>query len=154
MPGVAPGLGVAGGVGGRLVQFTLGMTYLPEASLNRQFAFGLTTLDAGVCGNTPRSHWFASAVCAEAHAGTVHSVVAGLVPLQPGDRFYSSLSIGPKIGWHAWSPFFIEAGASAWVALQRPQFSLANDTSPPFFEVRQVSAVGFLGFGWSMDSTD
>jgi hypothetical protein len=132
----------------------LGTTYLPEASLNPNFAFGLTTLDGGVCGNAPRSHWFTSAVCAEAHVGTVHSVVAGLVPLQPGDRFYSALSIGPKLGWLAWAPFFIEAGASAWVALKRPTFAMAGDSGPPFYEVREVSAVGFLGFGWTTDSTD
>ena len=154
LPGAAPGLGVAGGVGGRWLQLTLGMTYLPEEWQSREFAFGLTTLDTGVCGNAPHAGWLTSSVCAEAHVGTVHSIVRGLMPLQPGDRFYGALSIGPKLGWRAWSPFFVEAGASAWVAFQRPQFALAHDTLPYFYEVREVSLLGFLGVGWTTDSAD
>ena len=149
LPNVAPGLGVAGAIGGEVAEGTLSMAYLPETALNQQFSFGLTTLDLGVCGHAARSRWIVASLCTEAHAGAIHSVVRQLQPLHPGDSFFAALSAGPKIGWRGWAPFFVEIGISAWLAVRRPTFGVLGDKSPSFYEVSEVSGVAFLGVGWT-----
>ncbi len=147
LPGAAPGLGVAGAVGKQILEVTLGISHLPETAQNQQFSFGLTTLDAGLCGHAARSRSVVASLCGEVHAGAVHSVVRQLQPVHPGDRFYAALSIGPKIGWRAWSPLFFEVGVSAWAAMERPIFDLADGSN--VYKIPEVSAVGFLGVGWT-----
>ncbi len=152
LPGAAPGLGVAGAVGKRAVHVTLGLSYFPEETArDTRFSFGLTALDAGVCGDAFRSRQLVAGVCGEARAGAVHSVVRQLRAVDPGDSPYVALSVGPKLGLMMWAPFYVEFGASAWAALKRPTFELtdASGQRSSVHEVKTVSAVAFLGFGWT-----
>src|SRR5664280_1069595 len=143
LPGVAPGLGVSGAIGKRVVQITLGISYFPEASRNSQFSqfsFGLTTFDAGFCGNAVNSRWFIAGVCGEVHVGAMHSVVNQGQPVYPGDRPYAALSLGPKIGWRAWAPFYVEGGLSTRASFWRPEFQ-QNSGAETVFESRPINAV-------------
>ena len=147
LPATAPGFGVAGAMGKRVVQGTLGMSFFPEVLYDPRFSFGLTTLDAGFCGNAVNSRSVIAGACGELHIGAMHSVVGQLRPVHPGDQRYASASLGPKFGWRAWAPFYIEGGLSAWGTFLRPQFQLLGDS--PFFRSQLVSAVGYLGVGWT-----
>jgi hypothetical protein len=149
LPGTAPGLGVSGAIGKRIVQVTLGISYFPEASRDSQYSFGLTTIDAGFCGNATNSRWVIAGVCGELHVGAMHSVVVTpLQPTHPGDRPYAALSLGPKIGWRAWAPFYLEGGLSAWASFERPQFT-QNEGASTIFESSPIGVVGYLGVGWT-----
>jgi hypothetical protein len=149
LPGLAPGFAVAGTVGSQNSHAVLGISYFSESSLNPQFAFGLTTLDVGYCHDIVGSNRMAASLCAEVHVGELHSVVTQLVPLHPGDRFYGAASLGPRLGWRAWAPFFIEGGVSAWVPFVRPEFlTLVSGSDSTVFKSQPVSGVGYLGAGW------
>jgi hypothetical protein len=147
LPKIAPGFAMAGSVGYQNSHAVLGISYFAESSRNQQFAFGLTTLDLGYRHDIVRSNSMAASLSAEVHVGALHSVVTQLEPLHPGDRFFGAVSLGPRLVWRAWAPFFIEGGVSAWVAFARPEFSMAG-TNLPVFESKLVSGVGYLGAGW------
>ena len=144
LPNIAPGFAVAGAVGNHNSHAVLGISHFAESSRNRQFAFGLTTLDLGYRHDIVASNAFAASLSAEVHVGALHSVVTQLEPIHPGDRFFGAVSLGPRLVWRAWAPFFIEGGVSAWLAFERPDFS----TNSRVFESELVSGVGYLGVGW------
>jgi hypothetical protein len=154
LPGAAPGLGVAGAVGKRAMHVTLGLSYFPEETArDARFSFGMTVLDAGMCGDMVRTRQLVVGLCGEAHAGAVHSVVTQLRAVHPGDSPYVALSAGPKVGLPMWAPFYLDFGAAAWAALKRPTFMLtggdASNQPSPIYEVKAMSVVAYVGFGWT-----
>ena len=150
LPKIAPGFAVAGSVGYQNSHAVLGVSYFAESARDRQFAFGLTTLDLGYRHDIVGSSSMAASLSAEVHLGALHSVVTHLEPIHPGDRFFGAASLGPRLVWRAWAPFFIEGGVSAWVAFARPEFAITQGTSPDssVFQSTLVSGVGYLGASW------
>jgi hypothetical protein len=146
LPGLAPGVAVAGAFGSRGVQLTLGLSYLPEKSLDKRFSFGLTTASVGVCADVLRSQFATGSLCGELQVGAMHAVVYQLAPVQPGDQWFGAVGAGPKIGWHAWAPFFIEGGVTAALGFFRRQFAISG-VEPAVYETSLLSAVGFIGVG-------
>ena len=148
LPGLAPGAGVAGAFGSKGIRLTLGLTYLPETKLDDGFAFGLSAVSAGLCADALRSGVFSVSACGELFAGAMHAVVYKLEPLQPGDRAFAALGVGPKLGLRAFSSFFIEAGVNAAIDFLRPQFAIRG-VEQPKFESSLVGGIGYLGVGVS-----
>jgi hypothetical protein len=148
LPGVAPGVALEGAFGQQRLRVTLGLAYFPETALDSRFSFGLTTLNAGVCGDVVHSSRVSGGLCSDIEAGAMHAVVRWLQALNPGDRAFLAFGFGPWLKWHAWAPFFVKGGVSAKVALARPEFVLHGGTSA-IFESRAVSGVAFIGVGLS-----
>ncbi len=148
IPGFAPGVAVAGAFGASGIRLTLGLSYLPETKLD-SFAFGLTTAEVGICGDIIRSRLVAGSICGELQVGAIHAVVYQPQPVSPGDQVFVALGLGPKMGWHAWAPFFIEGGVTAVLGLRRPQFDIHEDVGARkfVFQSQPVSGVGFVGVG-------
>ena len=149
LPGVAGGASVAGAFGRDGVRPTLALLYLPETRRNG-FAYGLTAVSSGVCVDAVRSRLLGTSLCGEFALGAIHAVVYRLEPLNPGDRWTAAVGLGPKLGWHAWAPLFFEVGASAWIGLVRPKFSVYSadyTNSTTEFQSRAVSLSGFFGLG-------
>jgi hypothetical protein len=149
LPGVAPGIAVEGAFGGSGPRLVLGLAYFPETALNSQFSFGLTTVNAGLCGDIVKSTRVSGSLCGDVEAGAMHAVVRQLVPLHPGDRMFLALGLGPRLGWHAWAPLFFQGGVAARIGLVRPEFAVKGEASQ-VFESRAVSGVAFVGVGISI----
>ena len=150
LPKFAGGTSVAGAFGRDGTRLMLALTYLPESMRDDRFSFGFAAASGGMCGDALRSRLLATTLCGEFVLGAIHSVVRQqLEPLHPGDRLTAAVGLGPKIGWHAWAPLFIEVGVSAWVGLVRPKFTLVNadSTNTTVFQSRAVSGIGFVGVG-------
>jgi hypothetical protein len=124
----------------------LGVSYFAEAARDARLSFGLTTVDLGYCHDIIQSRHTETGLCAAVHTGSQHAVVNEIQPSHPGDHLFAAASIGPRFGWRAWAPLYIELGASAWVPFVRPQFALAGQETP-VFQSRSVSGVGYLGVG-------
>jgi hypothetical protein len=147
LPGIAPGMAVAGSVGQKHSHVVLGFSYFPETSYNAEFSFGLTTLDLGYCHDVAQSRGLVASLCAEVHGGAQHPVIRQLVPVEPGEQYLAAVSLGPKLSWHEWAPFIIDAGVSAWWVFAHPGFTMKGANSP-FFESQAISGVAYLGLGW------
>jgi hypothetical protein len=124
----------------------LGISYFAEAAQNTRFAIGLSTIDLGYCHDLLQSQRAEAGLCAGAHVGSQHVVVSELRATHPGDHFFGAASFGPRFGWRAWAPLYLELGASAWLPFVRPQFALAGQETP-IFQAHTVSGVGYLGIG-------
>jgi hypothetical protein len=148
LPGLAPGVAVLGGIGGSGTRFLLGLAYFPETTLNAQFSFGLTTLNAGLCGDIVNSALVSGSLCGDVEVGAMHAVVRQVVPLHPGDRTFVALGLGPRLGWHVFAPLFLQGGVAAKVGLVRPEFAVKGEASQ-VFESHAVSGVAFIGIGIS-----
>jgi hypothetical protein len=146
LPGLAPGTGVVGAFGAKGLKLTLGLSFLPETKKGDGFSFGLSAISAGFCGDVLRSGPVSASLCSELIAGAMHAVVYQLEPLHPGDHAFAALGIGPKIGLHTFSPFFIEGGVTAAINFVRPRFAVLGDSSP-VFESSLVGGLGFIGVG-------
>jgi hypothetical protein len=149
LPRFAGGTSVAGSFGRKGARLMLALTYLPESTRDTRFSFGFAAASGGGCGDIVRLRLLATSVCGEFALGAIHSVVHQLEPLHPGDRLTAAIGLGPKIGWHAWAPLFFEVGASAWVGLVRPKFSLvdADSSRTTVFQSQAVWGTGFVGVG-------
>jgi hypothetical protein len=147
LPEVAPGVAVSSAIGQQRIRFSVGLSYFPEVALDSRFSFGLSTVNAGLCGDLVKARSISAGLCGDLHAGAMHAVVRQLQPLHPGDRMFSALGLGPRLGWRAWAPFFVQGGVTVLVALMRPQFAIQG-VDTPVFEPRPVSAVGFIGVGF------
>lgn len=148
LPGVAPGVGVAGYFGKHHSHVLAGVSYFAEAALDPRFAFGQTTVDIGYCHDVLQSSHLDASLCAALHVGSQHAVVTGVQPVHPGDRLFAAGSIGPRVGWRAWGPLYFEVGAAGWLPFVRPQFALIGQETP-VFESQSVGAVGYLGVGFT-----
>ncbi len=98
LPGLAPGVGVAGAFGAKGLRLTLGLSFLPEVKQGDGFSFGLSAISAGFCGDALRSGPVSASLCGELIMGAMHAVVYRLEPLHPGDHAFAALGIGPKVG--------------------------------------------------------
>jgi hypothetical protein len=78
----------------------------------------------------------------------MHAVVSGAQPVDPGDHFFSALSVGPSAVLRTFAPFILEAGASAWLTLDQPSFDVAGERS---YQVHRFSIVAYFGAGWTSD---
>jgi len=149
LPTFAGGTSVAGAFGRDGTRLMVALTYLPESTSDARFSFGFAAASGGVCGDITRQRLLATTVCGEFSLGAIHSVVHQLEPLNPGDRLTAAVGLGPKIGWRAWAPLFLEVGVSAWVGLVRPKFAIINadSTRTTVFQSQAVSGLGFVGVG-------
>lgn len=145
LPGLAPGVGVAGAFGAKGLRLTLGLSFLPETKLDDGYSFGLSAASAGFCADAFRSGPLSASLCGELIAGAMHAVVYRLEPLHPGDYAFAALGVGPKLGLHAFSPFFIEGGFSAALDFLRPTFAIRSAST--VFVSSLVSGIGYIGLG-------
>jgi len=145
LPGVAPGMGVAGAFGANGLRLTLGLSFLPETKLDDGFSFGLTAASAGFCADVIRTGLISASLCGELIAGAMHAVVYRLEPLRPGDYAFAALGVGPKVGLHVSSPFFIEGGVVAAFDFLRPKFAIHNGGT--VFESSLLGGIGYIGVG-------
>ena len=146
LPGAAPGLSVAGYFGQHRSHALLGISYFAEAARDTRFSFGLTTVDVGYCHDIIQSRHMETGLCAAVHAGSQHAVVSEIQATHPGDHIIAAASLGPRFGWRAWAPLYVEIGASAWLPVVRPQFALAGQETI-VFQSHSVSGVGYVGVG-------
>lgn len=144
LPNLAGGVSAFGLLGQRRSSVALGVSFFPAASLNRQFSFGLTTVDIGYCHDLLQSSSYSARTCALSHIGAEHSVVHELTPRNPGDRLFAAASLEPQISLSLAGPLFLELGAAAWVPFVRPQFMVGDNT---VFQTHSVAGLGYLGIG-------
>ncbi|MFZ5897011.1 MAG: hypothetical protein ACOY0T_38490 [Myxococcota bacterium] len=148
LPGFAPGAAIMAKLGEQRWQLSLGMTWLPEVRAHdARFSFGLTAAELGACWRALPFKRGAGSLCAEVLLGSQHAVVHELRPLNPGDRAFAAVGLGPEVSLDlAWGAR-AELGVLALVPVLRPEFVLRG-SDDQVFQSRPVALLAFLGLGY------
>jgi hypothetical protein len=147
LPGMAPGAGVFGEVGGERLRGALGMRYFPETTTDGgRYGFGLTVGTAGVVLTAKVSEALELAGIAELELGASHAVVYELEPVEPGDQPWVAAAVGPRLGFSGLRALRIELGVSLVVPFVRPTFEVRG-AAEPVFQSAPVAVLGYFGLG-------
>jgi hypothetical protein len=151
LPGIAPGVSVAGGRVEDGLTVSIGLTWLPSSSTSDgRFSFGLATASAGACYGAPVGGGLRLDACGEAQAGAIYSAVRDgrtLAPLDVGDHPWLAIAAGPRLSSDGRSPFQVEGGVLIIVPIIRESFGIQGDPGP-VFEPSAVGGLAYVGLGF------
>lgn len=134
LPGVSAGLSL--GVGGFLVErlrWQAGFRWHPQRTAeDERFDFGLVAANVGVCYEVLTFSRFELAPCLDVLAGAVHSVVAELSPVEPGEELFVAGRAGLRSSVRLWGPLRVGVRASALVPFTAYDFVVTCIENPVF----------------------
>jgi hypothetical protein len=134
LPGLSAGLSL--GVGGYVVgglRWQAGFRWHPQRTADDdRFDFGLAAANVGVCYEVFASSRFEVAPCLDVLAGAVHSVVAELSPVEPGEELFVAGRAGLRASVRLLGPLRVGLRASAIVPFTAYDFVVTGIDNPVF----------------------